>query len=118
MANQQRARGSNLVTGDPAPPGMGDAGGRRMAVTPHTAVLRLVASMAWRMSWVAASGWDRNETWGRHLHDRGVGAFGHEPLQLSCLGLLADRVLGAYVRPARGASAPTAGTAPTGQADH
>jgi len=30
---------------------------------------------------------------------------------LSCLGLLADRVLGAYVRPARGASAPTAGTA-------
>ena len=30
---------------------------------------------------------------------------------LSCLGLLADRVLGTYVRPARGASAPTAGTA-------
>ena len=30
---------------------------------------------------------------------------------LSCLGLLADRVLGAYVRPARGARAPTAGTA-------
>jgi mycobactin lysine-N-oxygenase len=30
---------------------------------------------------------------------------------LSCLGLLADRVLGAYVRPARGAGAPTAGTA-------
>jgi mycobactin lysine-N-oxygenase len=30
---------------------------------------------------------------------------------LSCLGLLADRVLGAYVRPARGASSPTAGTA-------
>src|SRR5829696_9802684 len=25
--------------------------------------LGLVASMAWRMSWVAASGWDRNETW-------------------------------------------------------
>jgi len=30
---------------------------------------------------------------------------------LSCLGLLADRVLGAHVRPARGAGAPTAGTA-------
>ena len=30
---------------------------------------------------------------------------------LSCLGLLADRVLGAYVRPACGAGAPTAGTA-------
>ena len=30
---------------------------------------------------------------------------------LSCLGLLADRVLGAYVRSARGAGAPTAGTA-------
>jgi mycobactin lysine-N-oxygenase len=30
---------------------------------------------------------------------------------LSCLGLLADRVLGAYARPARGAGAPTAGTA-------
>ena len=30
---------------------------------------------------------------------------------LSCLGLLADRVLGAYVRPARGTDAPTAGTA-------
>jgi mycobactin lysine-N-oxygenase len=30
---------------------------------------------------------------------------------LSCLGLLADRVLGAYVRPARGAGAPTADTA-------
>jgi hypothetical protein len=23
----------------------------------------LVASTAWRMSWVAASGWDTNETW-------------------------------------------------------
>lgn len=34
---------------------------------------------------------------------------------LSCLGLLADRVLGAYVRPARGVSAPTAGTAPAGR---
>jgi mycobactin lysine-N-oxygenase len=34
---------------------------------------------------------------------------------LSCLGLLADRVLGAYARPARGASAPTAGTAPAGR---
>jgi len=30
---------------------------------------------------------------------------------LSCLGLLADRVLGAYYRPACGAGAPTAGTA-------
>ena len=30
---------------------------------------------------------------------------------LPCLGLLADRVLGAYVRPACGAGAPTAGTA-------
>ena len=30
---------------------------------------------------------------------------------LSCLGLLADRVLGAHVRPAHGAGAPTAGTA-------